>query len=157
MVLKKDKWWIWGSSDKKFKCGTQKWKSQTQKESDYHPFFQNCLKWCCIFFILHKITSVGSSWSTWSKKCHGTAAQRGLAWSDATFYETPLSSMLSRNPTIFNIICWVTGSIVSSTKHLMVQVLFWYIENKTAGLNLEHSKLVILIFVYRNIIEKIKK
>ena len=29
------------------------------------------------------------------------------------------------NPTIFNIIRWVAGSIVSLTKRLMVQVLFW--------------------------------
>ena len=29
------------------------------------------------------------------------------------------------NPTIFNIICWVAGSIISLTRHLMVEVLFW--------------------------------
>ena len=29
------------------------------------------------------------------------------------------------NPTIFNIIRWVAGSIVSLTKCVMVQVLFW--------------------------------
>ena len=32
--------------------------------------------------------------------------------------------LLVRNPTIFNIICWVSGLIVSSTKHLIVQVSF---------------------------------
>ena len=40
----------------------------------------------------------------------------------------------ARNPTIFNMICWVTGSILSSTKHLMVQVLFWLIKDYNTGL-----------------------
>ena len=35
-----------------------------------------------------------------------------------------VSFTVSLNQTIFNIICWVAGSIVSSTKRLMVQVLF---------------------------------
>ena len=39
--------------------------------------------------------------------------------------------VITINLTIFNIIHWVAGSIVSSTKGPMVQVLFWWIENKT--------------------------
>ena len=34
-------------------------------------------------------------------------------------YRTPIL----KNPTMFNIICWVDGTIVSLTKHLMFQVL----------------------------------
>ena len=34
------------------------------------------------------------------------------------------ASTVARNLTIFNMICWVTWSIVSATKLLMVQVLF---------------------------------
>ena len=30
----------------------------------------------------------------------------------------------TKNPTIFNMICWIAGMILSSTKGLMVQVLF---------------------------------
>ena len=44
-------------------------------------------------------------------------------------YESPKTRLLGArlNPTIFNIICWITGSIDSSTinhERLMVQVLF---------------------------------
>ena len=39
----------------------------------------------------------------------------------------------SRNLTIFKMIHWVAGSIVSLTKCVMVQVFFWLIENKTVG------------------------
>ena len=61
-----------------------------------------------------------------------------------------------QNPTFFNIIYWVAGSILSSIKCLMVQVLFWKIENEMVGcwLGLRHSKT--LCFYFCKVIEKWK-
>ena len=39
-----------------------------------------------------------------------------------------LTVALFQNPTIFNIKRWFAGSIISSTKRLMVQVLFWILQ-----------------------------
>ena len=36
-----------------------------------------------------------------------------------------VSLHLTKNQTLFNIIHWVSGLIVSSTKRLMVQILYW--------------------------------
>ena len=41
--------------------------------------------------------------------------------------------------------CWVAGSIISSTKRLMVQVIFWLIENRTV-VCLWYSKLFVLYY-----------
>ena len=60
----------------------------------------------------------------------------------------------NKTPTIFNIIRFVAGSIVSSTKHLMVQVLFWYIENETVGCWLGLRALKSLYFYFCKLIKK---
>ena len=89
---------------------------------------------------------VGSSWAEkniqetqllsaqWSRGVHKMKIRTGmnvkvLSLGRLIFFVAPSirTAMLcfSINPTIFNIICWVAGSIASTTKRLMVQVLFW--------------------------------
>ena len=68
---------------------------------------------------------------------------------NSSFHGSSEKKVMSRNPTIFNIIRWVAGLIVSLTKHLMSEYYFDRLKIKqwVAGLDLGHSKLFIFIFV----------
>ena len=65
---------------------------------------------------------IASLWSKWlglpslCAKLAGRDGDRMVGWMEMD---------IIWNPTIFNIIRWVAGSIISPTKHLMAQVLFW--------------------------------
>ena len=48
----------------------------------------------------------------------------------------------TKNPTIFNVICWVVGTNNSSTKHLMFQALIFFI----ISIDLGHSKFFIYVY-----------
>ena len=75
-------------------------------------------------------------------------------------YDACCSAQIAHRSEI-NTIRWVTGSIISSTKCLMVQVLFWEIENKTMGglralktLYFDFCK-VIYIYKWRGFLQRI--
>ena len=84
-----------------------------------------------------------SVWCEWSLVALYTDQDSKFLDSIVCFAEVVLTSFWSvyaeqdasytRNPTIFNEISLVAGLIISSVKHLMVQVLFWKIEKKTVG------------------------
>ena len=84
-----------------------------------------------------------SVWCEWSLVALYTDQDSKLLDSIVCFAEVILTNFWSvyaeqdasytRNPTIFNKICLVAGLIISSIKHLMVQILFWKIE-KNNGL-----------------------
>ena len=88
-----------------------------------------------------------SVWCEWSLVALYTDQDSKLLDSIVCFAEVVLTNFWSvyaeqdasytRNPTIFNKIRLVAGLIISSIKHLMVQVLFWKIEKKqwVAGLD----------------------
>ena len=65
---------------------------------------------------------IASLWSKWlglpslCAKLAGRDGDRMVGWMEMD---------IIWNPTIFNIVRWVAGSMVSPTKHLMVQALFW--------------------------------
>ena len=65
---------------------------------------------------------IASLWSKWlglpslCAKLAGRDGDRMVGWMEMD---------IIWNPTIFNVIGWVAGSIVSPTKRLMVQALFW--------------------------------
>ena len=97
----------------------------------------------CRFLLLKKfykkklcyIRNLMCQWQNGSTLFENSSTMQPATWSEmqyellSTYLKKVFSllslSKLSRNPTIFNIIRWVAGSFVSSTNHLMVQVLFW--------------------------------
>ena len=78
-----------------------------------------------------RVPSTPNADSFSSRRCHRRRSLRARFNSFAVHLSQHCTIIVSANffmilnPTIFNIIRWVAGLIVSSTKRLMVQVLFW--------------------------------